>query len=52
MAPKESQDAIANSAGRVRQWLAQFPHVPTLEAKSVVEAFRRWDNDIGARKTR
>jgi len=26
--------------------------VPTLEAKAVVEAFRRWDSDIGARKTR
>jgi len=53
MAPKESQDAI-NEFGRpeYEQWLKEFPHVPTLEAKAVVEAFRRWDSDIGARKTR
>jgi len=53
MAPKESQDAI-REFGRPEYdaWLAEFPHVPTLEAKAVVEAFRRWDSDIGARKTR
>jgi putative spermidine/putrescine transport system substrate-binding protein len=53
MAPKESQDAI-REYGRPEydKWLAEFPHVPTLEAKAVVEAFRRWDSDIGARKTR
>jgi putative spermidine/putrescine transport system substrate-binding protein len=53
MAPKESQDAI-NEFGRpeYEQWLKEFPHVPTLDAKAVVEAFRRWDSDIGARKTR
>ena len=53
MAPKESQDAI-NEFGRPEydQWLKEFPHVPTLDAKAVVEAFRRWDSDIGARKTR
>jgi putative spermidine/putrescine transport system substrate-binding protein len=53
MAPKESQDAIREfGRSEYDTWLAQFPHVPTLEAKAVVEAFRRWDSDIGARKTR
>jgi len=53
MAPKESQDAI-REFGRPEYdtWLSQFPHVPTLDAKAVVEAFRRWDSDVGARKTR
>ena len=27
-------------------------HVPTLEAKAVVEAFRRWDSEVGAQKTK
>jgi putative spermidine/putrescine transport system substrate-binding protein len=53
MAPKESQDAI-REFGRPEYegWLAQYPHVPTLEAKAIVEAYRRWDADIGARKTK
>ena len=53
MAPKESQDAI-KEFGRpeYEAWLSQYPHVPTLDAKAIVEAYRRWDNDIGARKTR
>jgi putative spermidine/putrescine transport system substrate-binding protein len=53
MAPKESQDAI-KEFGRpeYEAWLAQYPHVPTLEAKAIVEAYRRWDSDIGARKTK
>ena len=33
-------------------WLAQYPHVPTLEAKAVVEAFRKWDSEVGAQKTK
>jgi putative spermidine/putrescine transport system substrate-binding protein len=53
MAPKESQDAI-REFGRPEYegWLAQYPHVPTLEAKAVVEAFRRWDSEVGAKKTK
>src|SRR5213595_822466 len=53
MAPKESQDAI-REYGRPEYegWLAQYPHVPTLEAKAVVEAFRRWDSEVGAQKTK
>ncbi len=53
MAPKESQDAI-KEFGRPEYdtWLAQYPHVPTLEAKAVVEAFRRWDSEVGAKKTK
>ena len=53
MAPKESQDAI-KEFGRPEYdaWLSQYPHVPTLDAKAIVEAYRRWDSDIGARKTK
>jgi putative spermidine/putrescine transport system substrate-binding protein len=53
LAPKESQDAI-KEFGRPEYevWLTQFPHVPTLDAKAIVEAYRRWDADIGARKTK
>ncbi len=53
MAPKESQDAI-REFGRPEYdaWFAQFPHVPTLDANAIVEAYRRWDSDIGARKTK
>jgi putative spermidine/putrescine transport system substrate-binding protein len=53
MAPKESQDAL-REFGRPEYegWLAQFPHVPTLDAKAIVEAYRIWDSDIGARKTK
>ena len=53
MAPKESQDAI-REFGRPEYdtWLTQYPHVPTLDAKAIVEAYRRWDSDIGARKTK
>jgi putative spermidine/putrescine transport system substrate-binding protein len=53
MAPKESQDAL-KEFGRPEYdgWLAKYPHVPTLEAKAVVEAFRRWDAEVGAQKTK
>src|SRR5438477_857153 len=53
MAPKESQDAI-KEFGRPEYdaWLSQFPPVPTLDAKAIVDAYRRWDYDIGARKTK
>src|SRR5450432_2408203 len=53
MAPKESQDAL-KEFGRPEYevWLKQYPHVPTLDAKAVVEAFRRWDTEVGAQKTK
>ena len=53
MAPKESQDAL-KEFGRpeYETWLKQYPHVPTLEARAVVEAFRRWDSEVGAQKTK
>ena len=53
MAPKESQDAIRDfGRPEYEGWLAQYPHVPTLEAKAVVEAFRKWDSEVGAQKTK
>ena len=53
MAPKESQDAI-KEYGRPEYdaWLAQFPHTQSLEPKSQVEAFRIWDQQVGAQKTK
>jgi putative spermidine/putrescine transport system substrate-binding protein len=53
MAPKESQDVI-KEYGRPEydQWLAKFPHAQPLDAKALVDAFRKWDQEIGAQKTR
>src|SRR6266705_2730755 len=53
MAPKESQDAI-KEFGRPEydKWLAQFPHTQSLEPKAQVEAFRNWDQQVGAQKTK
>jgi len=53
MAPKESQDVI-KEYGRPEydQWLARFPHAQPLDAKALVDAFRRWDQEIGAQKTK
>ncbi|MDQ6620414.1 MAG: extracellular solute-binding protein, partial [Pseudomonadota bacterium] len=53
MAPKESQDAI-KEYGRPEYegWLKQFPHTQSLEPKAQVEAFRIWDQQIGAQKTK
>ena len=53
LAPKESQDVI-KEFGRpdYDKWLAQFPHAVPLETKAMVDAFRRWDQDIGTRKTK
>jgi len=53
MAPKESQDAI-KEYGRpeYEKWLADFPHTQSLEPKAQVEAYRIWDQQIGAQKTR
>jgi putative spermidine/putrescine transport system substrate-binding protein len=53
MAPKESQDVI-KEYGRPEydQWLAKFPHAQPLDAKALVDAFRKWDQEIGAQKTK
>ncbi|HEX5128897.1 MAG TPA: extracellular solute-binding protein [Usitatibacter sp.] len=53
MAPKESQEAI-KEYGRPEydQWLKEFPHTQSLEAKAQVEAFRIWDQQVGAQKTK
>jgi putative spermidine/putrescine transport system substrate-binding protein len=53
MAPKASQDVI-KQFGRPEydEWLASFPHQRPLEAKAMVAAFHRWDQEIGAQKTK
>jgi len=53
MAPKESQDAI-KEFGRpeYEKWLAEFPHTQSLDPKAQVEAYRIWDQQIGAQKTK
>ena len=53
MAPKESQDAI-KEFGRPEydKWLAEFPHTQSLEAKAQFDAFRIWDQQVGAQKTK
>ncbi|HXW26096.1 MAG TPA: extracellular solute-binding protein [Xanthobacteraceae bacterium] len=53
LAPKESQEVI-KEYGRPQyaEWTAKYPHVQPLEAKAMVEAFRKWDQEIGAQKTK
>jgi putative spermidine/putrescine transport system substrate-binding protein len=53
MAPKESQDAI-KEFGRpeYEAWLKEFPHTQSLEPKQQVEAFKIWDQQVGASKTK
>jgi len=53
IAPKESQDAI-QEFGRPEydKWLAEFPHTQSLEPKAQVDAYRIWDQQIGAQKTK
>src|SRR5208283_2217914 len=53
MAPKESQDAI-KEFGRPEYdgWIAQFPHTQSLSPKAQVDAFRIWDQQVGAQKTK
>jgi putative spermidine/putrescine transport system substrate-binding protein len=52
MAPQASQDVI-KQFGRPEydEWLAKFPHQRPLDAKAMVAAFRRWDEQVGAQKT-
>jgi putative spermidine/putrescine transport system substrate-binding protein len=53
MAPKESQDVIREyGRSEYDQWLAKFPHAQPLDAKALVDAFRKWDQEIGAQKTK
>jgi putative spermidine/putrescine transport system substrate-binding protein len=53
MAPKASQDVI-KQFGRPEydEWLAKFPHQRPLDAKAMVAAFHRWDEEVGAQKTK
>jgi putative spermidine/putrescine transport system substrate-binding protein len=53
MAPAESQEVI-KEYGRPEyaDWTAKFPHVQPLDAKAMVEAFHKWDQEIGAQKTK
>jgi len=53
MAPKESQDAI-KEYGRPEydKWLAEFPHTQSLPPSAQVEAFKIWDQQVGAQKTK
>ena len=53
MAPKESQEVI-KEYGRPEYegWLTQFPHTQSLPPAAQVEAFRIWDQQVGAQKTK
>jgi len=53
MAPAESQAAL-KEFGRpeYEKWIAEFPHTQSLEAKAQVDAFRIWDQQVGAQKTK
>src|SRR5689334_1067932 len=53
MAPKESQEAI-KEYGRPEydKWLTEFPHTQSLPPAAQVEAFRIWDQQVGAQKTK
>jgi putative spermidine/putrescine transport system substrate-binding protein len=33
-------------------WIAKYPHAQPLDAKGLVDAFRKWDQEIGAAKTK
>ena len=53
MAPKESQDAIKEyRPPGIREVACQFPHTQSLPPKAQVEAYRIWDQQIGAQKTK
>jgi putative spermidine/putrescine transport system substrate-binding protein len=51
MAPASSQEVL-KEYGRPEydDWAAKFPHVQPLDAKAMVQAFRIWDQDVGAQK--
>ena len=53
MAPQESQDAL-KEYGRPEydKWLAEYPHTQSLPPKAQVDAYRIWDEQVGAKKTK
>jgi len=53
LAPKESQDVL-KEYGRPEYdaWLAKYPHAQPLDAKALVDAFRKWDQEVGAAKSK
>ena len=53
MAPKESQDVI-KEFGRPEYdgWIASSRTTQPLDSKAMVEAFRIWDQQVGAQKTK
>ncbi|MEJ8825046.1 extracellular solute-binding protein [Variovorax humicola] len=53
MAPKESQDVI-REFGRAEyaEWIANRPHAQPLDSQSLVKALRKWDEEVGAQKTK
>ncbi len=53
MAPKESQDAIKEyGRSEYDKWLTEFPHTQSLPPSAQVEAFKIWDQQVGASKTK
>ncbi|MBS0321513.1 MAG: extracellular solute-binding protein [Proteobacteria bacterium] len=53
MAPQASQDAI-KEFGRPEyaKWIEEFPHTPSLPPAAQVAAFKIWDEQVGAQKTK
>ncbi len=51
MAPQQSQDVI-KEYGRAEYagWIANRPHAQPLDSQSLVKAFRKWDEEVGAQK--
>jgi putative spermidine/putrescine transport system substrate-binding protein len=53
LAPKESQDVIKEyGRDEYAGWIAKFPHAQPLDSKPMVDAFRIWDQQVGAAKTK
>jgi putative spermidine/putrescine transport system substrate-binding protein len=51
MAPAASQEVLKEyGRAEYNDWTAKFPHVQPLDAKAMVQAFRIWDQDVGAQK--
>jgi putative spermidine/putrescine transport system substrate-binding protein len=52
-APAHSQEVIAKyGRAEYAQLLAQYPHAIPLDATAMVAAFQKWDQEIGARKSK
>lgn len=53
LAPAASQAAL-KEYGRPEydEWIAKFAHQRPLDSKPMVDAFRKWDQEIGAQKTK